>query len=304
MKKVFDASTVSRLTPNHSYPIDLNHLFSSESIHKLPPVYAHQYTNCLYLRDTFYTTSPLKSNFKLTHHPTDQPRQITRLKRHLLRFLTRRQILKGRYFIATDSWLTGYFHWLLDALPRIIAFQEFVNKNTILILPASVRNIDYIQDSLHILGIRHLIASQSRAYIIDSLDFIDPITSTGNYNPLCIRLLRQRFRHNQKIILEKPTKTATKLTDRDILYVSRAQSSRRHLINEQELIKAIGSVFNIKVIYPENFNFTEQLQLFSKAYLLVGLHGAGLSNMLFMNQNSAVLEIRVKEDAHNNCFSP
>lgn len=302
MKKVFGGSSLSRVMPNHSYSQDLDYLFASETYHKLPPVYVSQYTNCIYLRDTFYTTNPLKSNFKLTHHPADQPRSIARLKRRLLLFLPRKQALEGFYFIATDSWFRGYFHWLLDSLPRITAYQEFLSKESILLFPASARNISYIQESLALLGISYIIASQTSPQLINTVDLIDPITSTGNYNPLSLRLLKQRFNRSMNVILENSNKTESKQLDREIIYVSRAHSSRRHLINEIELIKTIESIFKMKIIYPENLNFIEQIQVFSKAYLLVGLHGAGLSNMLFMNQNSAVLEIRAKEDAHNNCF--
>ncbi len=35
---------------------------------------------------------------------------------------------------------------------------------------------------------------------------------------------------------------------------------------------------------------------------LIALHGAGLTNMLFMNANTKILEIRNEEDKHNNCY--
>jgi capsular polysaccharide biosynthesis protein len=40
----------------------------------------------------------------------------------------------------------------------------------------------------------------------------------------------------------------------------------------------------------------------SKANMLVGLHGAGLTNMMFMPTQSRVLEIRNYGDSHNNCY--
>ena len=35
---------------------------------------------------------------------------------------------------------------------------------------------------------------------------------------------------------------------------------------------------------------------------LIGLHGAGLTNMLFMSEKTNVLELRNEEDSHNNCY--
>jgi len=36
--------------------------------------------------------------------------------------------------------------------------------------------------------------------------------------------------------------------------------------------------------------------------MLVGSHGAGLTNMMFMPSQSKVLEIRNHGDSHNNCY--
>jgi len=38
------------------------------------------------------------------------------------------------------------------------------------------------------------------------------------------------------------------------------------------------------------------------ADILIGVHGAGLTNMLFMKENSNILELRRKDDDHNNCY--
>jgi capsular polysaccharide biosynthesis protein len=40
----------------------------------------------------------------------------------------------------------------------------------------------------------------------------------------------------------------------------------------------------------------------SEAKSLVGLHGGGLTNMLFMPENGRILELRLGSDNHNNCY--
>jgi capsular polysaccharide biosynthesis protein len=36
--------------------------------------------------------------------------------------------------------------------------------------------------------------------------------------------------------------------------------------------------------------------------LLIGVHGAGLTNMMFMQKGNKVLELRKRDDKYNNCY--
>ena len=56
------------------------------------------------------------------------------------------------------------------------------------------------------------------------------------------------------------------------------------------------------IILAEELSFTEQVAIFSNAEIIMGLHGAGLVNMLFMKKNCCVIEIRRHGDSRNNCF--
>lgn len=49
-------------------------------------------------------------------------------------------------------------------------------------------------------------------------------------------------------------------------------------------------------------SFKEQVALFSETSILLSNHGAGLTNMLFMPAGSNVIELRKKNDDHNNCY--
>jgi capsular polysaccharide biosynthesis protein len=49
---------------------------------------------------------------------------------------------------------------------------------------------------------------------------------------------------------------------------------------------------NVHVIYPEKMSAREQIIAFNSAKYVVGVHGAGLSNIMYMQPNTNVLEIR------------
>jgi hypothetical protein len=70
----------------------------------------------------------------------------------------------------------------------------------------------------------------------------------------------------------------------------------------ESIIVSLGNFFpeiNVVPFSDKNTSMMKciscQIELFSKTTILIGMHGAGLSNMLFMPQNSTVIEIT----AHN-----
>ena len=74
------------------------------------------------------------------------------------------------------------------------------------------------------------------------------------------------------------------------IYVSRINAPRRKFSNEEEVIALMKS-FNFEIIELENTTLKEQVRLFSETKLLVAMHGAALSNMLFMSSKTSVVEL-------------
>jgi len=72
------------------------------------------------------------------------------------------------------------------------------------------------------------------------------------------------------------------------IYVSRSMASRRRVINEAEVVECL-SAYGIGVVNSEILSLEEQVRLFRQAELIVGPHGAGLTNMLF-SQHAKVIE--------------
>ena len=52
----------------------------------------------------------------------------------------------------------------------------------------------------------------------------------------------------------------------------------------------------------EDWSYEEQISYTSRASVLLSLHGAGLTHMLFMPKGSKVIEIRLDGDSLNNCY--
>ena len=74
------------------------------------------------------------------------------------------------------------------------------------------------------------------------------------------------------------------------VYVSRADAAHRHTRNEaavRELVEARG----FTVIEPGRMNFEEQVRAFARARVIVGTHGAGLTNVIWAPPGALLLEL-------------
>jgi hypothetical protein len=77
----------------------------------------------------------------------------------------------------------------------------------------------------------------------------------------------------------------------DIVFIVRTHD--RIISNIDSLKTIIKNIFNINpiIVIPENITFKEQVKTFQNAKLLIAAHGAALTNTLFMQENTNVLEL-------------
>ena len=85
------------------------------------------------------------------------------------------------------------------------------------------------------------------------------------------------------------------------LYISRRKAKFRKVLNEGD-VENILRKFDFETVVLEDISFLEQIRLFSETSVLLGVHGAGLTNMIFMRENSKAIELRSEGDKNNNCY--
>ncbi len=188
----------------------------------------------------------------------------------------------------TDEWSAEYFHWLTDSLTRLTSVEEKAGIPPV-ILPARYQQISYVHESLQLLGIKAYYYNPRKRLLVKHLIIPAHTAATGNYNERIIQLLREKF-----IGKIHPTPNRK-------IYVSRQKAARRTIQNEGEVI-AVLKEYGYEVHCFEDYHFNEQVALMRQTRVLVGLHGAGFTNMLFMPIGGQILELRNEGDAHNNCF--
>lgn len=88
---------------------------------------------------------------------------------------------------------------------------------------------------------------------------------------------------------------------RDLLFLSRKDSNTRVLLNEDELAGALQAL-GFRTMIAGTMSVAEQIGAFSRARVVVGSHGAGLTNLMFAPYGALAIEITSANIAHMDDF--
>jgi hypothetical protein len=178
----------------------------------------------------------------------------------------------------------NYFHWITETLTRYMLWLETTTDAQIpLVLPEQVPS--FVLESIRVLH-------PTQNFILlpsDALLFAQKCSYVDQYymSPPILKRLVQNIKNR----LDQP-KLESKPYRR--LFISRKMANARRILNEDALAPILAK-FNIEVICLENYSFEAQVQLCHEAHLLIGTHGAGLTNGIFMPEGSQVIEITTKD---------
>jgi len=190
--------------------------------------------------------------------------------------------------IAADAWSGNYFHWFTDSLVKI-QWSAKQYPNAKVFLPVILKQCDFIEGSLWALKLTNRVV-WCKNYEFKKLKtaFIPKFSyPTGNYNAKLLQELQESLIVNEA---EPPKRK---------VFIHR--KTTRKIINQievDEVLKAAG----FESYYLEDLSWRQQVHLFSSTKVICAVHGAGLTNMLFMPKGGQVIELRKKEDVNNNCY--
>ena len=86
-----------------------------------------------------------------------------------------------------------------------------------------------------------------------------------------------------------------------LIYVSRADTKKRPVVNERETEASLAGM-GFRIVVPGTLPLSEQITIFRAARLVVGPHGAGLTNIAFCQRPTRVLEL-ASTNYPNPCFA-
>lgn len=280
---VYDAHVAVRKEPINLHKDDL-HLYKSTLATPIHETTLSILENVSILKDTFFS---MRHFTYYTQHSHLTKVSSTSLLKRAFRFF-KPAITIPRAIWVMHEWSTEYFHWFTDALPRLLATGDW-QKNTPVILPERYADKPYITQSLRMLNVEVIFYDPRKRVKVKELIVSSYTAPTGNYNTTLIPVIREKFiKKSEQAINRK-------------IYISRQKAAKRKITNESE-VQAIFQKRGYEIHFFEDYSFEKQLEIMSTTKILAGLHGAGLTNMLFMPPDGRILELRNAGDGHNNCF--
>ncbi|HMG93402.1 MAG TPA: glycosyltransferase family 61 protein [Chryseolinea sp.] len=194
-----------------------------------------------------------------------------------------------RYLVVHNIFSHTYYHWLVEALPRLFLLRGEI-PSSVLLLPSNHDQRFHVE-SLKLFGVRRTEILKDRTrYIVPKIITSTQIGRIANYHPTIL---------NQMVEYMKSVAD----TDIDLgqkIYVSRSKASRRKIINESQVEDCVKKA-GFSVVHFEDYSFIQQISIMHHCRFLIGLHGAGLVNMIFMTVGGRILELR-KYDSGENYF--
>jgi hypothetical protein len=187
------------------------------------------------------------------------------------------------YLAIHHPWF-NYYHWICESIFRLWLVRKHLHK-LVLVLPEYYKNADFIMGSLEPFNLKNIFyIPRGKSLMVKNLCLpqIKPICDSYNSNQI-----KQVGSFYKNYVLNEK-KVPVDKTDK--LYVTRQLAPRRKIMNENVILPIVEK-YGFTIFYPENFTFLEQVAIFSGVKYLVGTHGSGLTNLLFMEKGTSLLEL-------------
>jgi hypothetical protein len=190
-------------------------------------------------------------------------------------------------------------HLLLDKIPRIFEIEDFHD---------SIDSYFLFQKNNYLTQIQELIGRK----------FEDLSGYTGN--KICIKISELVLSssssyskmHPAQVCYDYLTRTIDALTKNVVLdnqvsnrriFIDRGLAATRRILNNEEFVDILKK-YDFESVQLEKLSFNQQIKVFVEASFVLGVHGAGLTNIVFCRPDTKVVEILPKFCATKSFWLP
>lgn len=192
--------------------------------------------------------------------------------------------IHGKIAVIAQSGGDNYYHWMVEVLPKLALLKESGVAYDYMYLP--LYN-SFMKETVRLLGIdtsKILKSLDENSYIqADELIIPSAPSAFGYTSEFVINFLRNTF-----IPLAQASVDVNKFGKR--IFISRRKAIIRKIKNEKDVFALFKQHGFVEYVL-EDLSVLEQVMLFYHAEIIVGEHGAGLTNIIFAQPGTKVIEI-------------
>jgi len=185
----------------------------------------------------------------------------------------------------------NYYHWMLEVLPRLEIIHAQLKTGAIdrVVIVGDVKPFKLQSIELFFPDIKEKITFLEKPVArFERLVFFQNFRQDTRFTESAYRFINRIRR------LKVP---------QSILFVERgANNTRRKLLNEALLIERLGP-YRVQPLTGELLSVRDQELLFSDSKMTIGVHGAGLTNIMFSPPGSKLIEITSRQYINRVTFS-
>lgn len=171
----------------------------------------------------------------------------------------------------------NYFHWMLEAIARIHLIEQSKIKIDKYII--NHRSLSFQLDMLQACGIpKEKIIVPHENFHFKAKQLVVP-SYVNLPNAWSCKYVRNLLFNRVKI---------TKNKEYERIYIIR--TNRRKITNEKEILGTLGK-YGFKAVSLESMSLEKQMEVFYSAEIVIGAHGAGLTNLVFCRPGTRVIEL-------------
>lgn len=188
----------------------------------------------------------------------------------------RLRYLPGTYSTIYNLFSYQWWHWTVDCLPRIYSLHKAYPGQKIVLLMPDDMGPTFDQSLACALPSNFHVQYVPRNSWIKVDRMLLPSYVSGRSNG------HVPFEHydfvRRTVFASLGLPQVHQPTDR--IYLSRAHTKYRRVLNEPQLITLLER-YGFKTVVPEKLSFSEQVALFHQAEVIVSAHGSGWGNLIF-----------------------
>jgi len=188
----------------------------------------------------------------------------------------------GTIAVIASSGAENYYHWVYQILPRIKILQE--SKLTFNKLYFYNLSKSYQHEMLNMLNISYddvLVGKPGEMIMAEQI--LVPSIPVWPIKGKMLSSWVVDFLHDSFINQNNESEFPSKI------FISRKFAKLRHIINEDKVTELL-QLYGYTIVFLEKLSVSDQITMFSKANVVMGVHGSGLTNFVFCKPGTHVIE--------------